>query len=361
MSQVTKQETGNERRQFAFRVWQYKMGEVVSLMIHLGDRLGLYRALQELSKTDAVSASDLARHTGLNHRLVAEWLLGQAAAGLVDRLESDRYQLNEHQVAVLADESSSLDFAGGAFDGGLDPRTVEALVNSFRTGRGITYEEQGETAALGQARRSGPRQRLELGDVVSSVGLETLLADGADVAEIGCGVGVGLTELAKRHPASRFTGLDPSATAISLAASSASAEGLDNLSFDVAYASELSPDRYDLVFAFDCLHDMPRPDEALVAVAESLRDGGSLLIKEIRSSGDFEQDSRNPLLPMFYGFSVASCLQSAMSESDGLELGTLGLHPERLKELLHQTGFTDVEIHDSGDPAHLFYLARPGG
>jgi hypothetical protein len=30
----------------ALRVRGYKQGEVVSLVIHLGDRLGLYRALQ---------------------------------------------------------------------------------------------------------------------------------------------------------------------------------------------------------------------------------------------------------------------------------------------------------------------------
>ena len=30
---------------FALHVWSYKQGEVVSLMIHLGDRLGLYRAM----------------------------------------------------------------------------------------------------------------------------------------------------------------------------------------------------------------------------------------------------------------------------------------------------------------------------
>ena len=27
---------------FALRVWGFKQGEVVSLMVHLGDRLGLY-------------------------------------------------------------------------------------------------------------------------------------------------------------------------------------------------------------------------------------------------------------------------------------------------------------------------------
>ena len=35
----------DEVARFAFRVWGYKQGEMVSLLIHLGDRLGLYRAL----------------------------------------------------------------------------------------------------------------------------------------------------------------------------------------------------------------------------------------------------------------------------------------------------------------------------
>ena len=32
-------------KRYAFKVWNYKMGEIVSLMINLGDRLGLYRAM----------------------------------------------------------------------------------------------------------------------------------------------------------------------------------------------------------------------------------------------------------------------------------------------------------------------------
>lgn len=348
----------DQRRQMSFRVWQYRMGEIVSLMIHLGDRLGLYRALNDLRGTGPVSAADLARHTNLNQRLIAEWLLGQAAAGLVDRSGPDAYELNDHQAAVLADEQDSADFAAGAFEGGVDAPTIAALVDSFKTGQGLTYEQKGETAAVGQARSSGPRQRLELGQVLVDLGLDQLLVNGADVVEIGCGAGVGLTELASRYPATAFTGLDPSPTAIALGQAAAAKEALTNITFDVAYASELAADSVDCVMAFDCLHDMPRPDLALAAAASALADDGVMLVKEIRSTGDFELDSRNPLLAMFYGFSVSSCLQSAMSEPDGLELGTLGLHPERMTELLNDAGFANVDVHDSGDPAHLFYLAR---
>ncbi len=347
----------DELKRFSLRVWQYKMGEVVSLMIHLGDRLGLYQAMSSLSADGPFSSQELADSTGLNHRLLSEWLLGQAAAGLIDRSADNRYEFGQVQAAVLADEQQSIVFAGGAFEGGPGPETVAALADSFVTGRGLTYEEKGETAAVGQARTSGPRQRLELEGVLGEVGLTPKIAAGVSVAEIGCGAGVGLIELAGSFPSSVFAGYDPSATAIALGRSAVSDRGLTNMQFTEAFASDLPANQFDLVFAFDCLHDMPRPDTALEAARAALRPGGQMFIKEMRSSGRFETDARNPLLAMFYGFSVSSCLQSAMSEPDSLALGTLGLHPDRLNELLHNAGFADVRMHDSGDPAHLYYLA----
>ena len=56
---------------FALRVWGYKQGEVVSLMIHLGDRLGLYRAMTGIGP---MTAADLAAATGLHERWLLEWL-----------------------------------------------------------------------------------------------------------------------------------------------------------------------------------------------------------------------------------------------------------------------------------------------
>src|SRR5579875_3180789 len=67
-------------RLFAFRVWSYKQGEMVSLMIHLGDRLGLYRAMAGAGR---LTADHLAERTGLHARWLLEWLRSQAAAGLI--------------------------------------------------------------------------------------------------------------------------------------------------------------------------------------------------------------------------------------------------------------------------------------
>ncbi|MDH4365775.1 MAG: hypothetical protein OEY70_16995, partial [Acidimicrobiia bacterium] len=106
------------------------------------------------------------------------------------------------------------------------------------------------------------------------------------------------------------------------------------------------------------LHDMPRPDRAAAAIRRAIQPDGTWLIKDIRSSGSFEKDRRNPMLAMFYGFSVASCLQSALSEPGGLGLGTLGLHPERAEQLVRDAGFGSFTTHDFNDAANLYYEAR---
>lgn len=343
---------------FSLAVWTYKMGEQVSLMIHLGDRLGLYEAM---AGAGPISSVDLASLTGLDERLLREWLLGQAAAHLLERDEAGRFELTNVGAAVLADEEGSLDFAAGAFRGGIEPYNIDALVESFRTGVGVSYEQQGSAAAAGLARMTGPWSRHALTSSILPAldGVVDKLEAGATVIDVGCGAGVTATTLAAAFPASTCLGYDPSGTAIGMAQERARAAGLDNVRFVEASAEAIpADDKADLILCFDCLHDMAHPDRALQSIRSAIADDGTLLVKDIRSSGDFELDSRNPLLAMFYGFSVATCLQSALSEPDGMGLGTLGLHPERLRELADEAGFGSVRQHDLGDAANLYYEVR---
>ncbi len=346
-------------KRFGFLVWNYKMGEMVALMIHLGDRLGLYRTL---AASGPVTPAELATTTGLNERLLHEWLHGQAAAKLIDRRDDGRFELTAVQAALLADEDGSIAFAAGAFRGGTPPATVEALAESFRTGLGVTYEQQGEAAAAGLARMTGPWSRLALTSVILPAldGVVEKLERGATVLDVGCGAGVTVTTIAEAFPASRCIGYDPSSIAIGMARQRAADAGLDNASFVASPAEEIDPDLdADLVICFDCLHDMPFPDRAATAIRSTLADDGTWLIKDIRSTGEFETDRQNPLLGLFYAFSVSSCLQSSMSEPGGMGLGTLGLHPKRLDELVTAAGFGSVVHHDFDDAANLYYEVRP--
>jgi 2-polyprenyl-3-methyl-5-hydroxy-6-metoxy-1,4-benzoquinol methylase len=345
-------------KRYSFTVWSYKQGEVVSLLIHLGDELGLYRAMAGAGPLTSV---DLAERTGLNERLLREWLLGNAAAGVIERVDDGVYELSPEGVAVLADEDNSLAFSGGAFRGGFEPDLIGALKESFRTGIGVTYEQQGPRAAAGLARMTGPWSRLALVSTILPAldGVVPKLEAGGTAVDVGCGSGVTVCTIAEAYPKARVIGYDPSSIAIGQARERAAEAQLDNATFVQGGAEDLPSDTgADFVLTFDCLHDMARPDKAMAAIRQAIAPDGTWLIKDIRSSGDFERDRRNPMLAMFYGFSVSSCLQSAMSTPDGLGLGTLGLHPAKAEEMVRAAGFSSFVTHDFEDVANLYYEVR---
>lgn len=346
---------------FVLKVWQYKQGEVVSLMVHLGDRLGLYRAMDAAGW---LSPADLASRTGLKERWVLEWLRGQAAAGLVDADEDGgSFSLSPEGAVVLAREDDSPVFAAGAFTGGIaSPEVVDALAQAFKTGIGLTFDQSGEVTAHRVSRMSRPWARLALvPKVVPAIpGLEDRLNDGIRVLDVGCGAGLPLLVLAEAFPKSTFEGLDPSRHAIDLAGRSAADAGLPNVTFRVARGEELPADPvHDLILTFDCLHDMTHPRQVASAIRGAIRSDGTWLIREIRSTGSWSGDLRNPVLAMMYGISVASCMSSALSEPDGAGLGTLGLPPPRVEELCREAGFREVVFHDLEEPTNLYYEVRP--
>jgi 2-polyprenyl-3-methyl-5-hydroxy-6-metoxy-1,4-benzoquinol methylase len=191
-------------------------------------------------------------------------------------------------------------------------------------------------------------------------GVEAKLTIGARVADVGCGAGVALRTLARAFPASSFHGTDLSRHAIERATRAAADEGLTNITFGVARAEDLpAGSGYDLLLAFDCLHDMTFPDRTAAALRRAIADDGTWLIREIKSSGDWHQDQRNPMLAMMYGSSVSVCMSSALSEPGGAGLGTLGLPPPRVEALCTAAGFTRLVVHDVEDPANLYYEVRP--
>ena len=344
---------------FAFQVWNYKMGEMVSLMIHLGDRLGLYRTLAD---TGPLSADELAHRTEYHPRWILEWLRGQVAAKLLDHdAEADTFELTAVGAAVLADEQDSLAFAAGAFGSVPGPDFADRLTEAFSTGIGMSFDDQGPSGAHRVERMLGPWSRMAFVPVIIPAldGVAAKLEAGAVVADVGCGAGVALRALAAAFPQSTFHGYDPSAHALDLARRRTADDGLDNIEWIHAGGEDLPREpTYDLVYTFDCIHDMTRPADVISAIARSLGDDGTWLIKDIRSTGDFVSDQSNPMLAMMYGFSVSSCMSSAMSEPGGAGLGTLGFSPGVAEEMTRAAGFTRFVIHDFEDPANLYYEVR---
>mgnify|MGYP001824787703 CR=1 FL=1 len=349
----------DELKRFSFSVWSYKQGEMVSLMIHIGDRLGLYQALQDMGP---VTAAELASATGLQERWLLEWLRGQAAARLLNYHDGDRFELTPVGAAVLADETGSLAFAAGAFSGQTPPATVDKLVDAFKTGVGLSYEDLGPNAAHRTERMLGPWTRQELvPNILPALdGVVDKLQDGAVAADVGCGGGVALMAMAQAFPDSTFHGYDPSNHAIERCRAKVAELGLDNVELHVAGGEELPEEpTFDFLITFDCVHDMTRPADVIASIRRAMREDGTWLIKDIRSAPNFKENMRNPLLAMFYGFSVSACMSSALSEPGGAGLGTLGFNPAVAEEMVGVAGFSRFKQHDFDDPSNLYYEVRP--
>jgi SAM-dependent methyltransferase len=341
-------------KDYALAVWRHKQGELVALMVHLGDRLGLYEALHDAGPS---TADDLAEHTGYDARFLREWLRGQAAADLLDSADGETFTLPAAAVPVLVDAGART-FAAGALTPPFPQEVVDAVAGAFRTGTGMTYDRLGPAGAERTAQMGAPWVRTALvSEVLPQVpGLVERLAAGADVADLGCGNALALRVLADAFPAGRYHGYDPSSVAIVSAREMVAGSPVE---LHVAGARALPEASFDLVLTFDALHDMSHPHRAAEHVRQALRPDGVWLVKEIRSSGDFATDRRNPVLALLYGFSVTACLPSGLSERDGVGLGTLGLPPAELTDLAHRAGFSAVELIDIGEPANLYYAIRP--
>ena len=343
---------------FAYQVWNYKQGEMVSLLIHLGDRLGLYQAMRDAGP---LTAAELAERTGLHERWLLEWLRGQGAARLLSWHDDDRFELTEVAAAVLADEHGSPFFAAGAFGTPAAPDFVDDLADAFRTGLGLPYDRQGPAGAHRTERMLGPWTRLALVPRILPAldGVEAKLDAGGLIADVGCGAGVAVMALAERFPLSHVHGYDISRHAIERARVLVDESELDNVTVHLAGAETLPTEpTFDLVVTLDCLHDMTKPSETIAAIRRSLRPDGTWLIKDIRCAARAKDNLANPMAAMMYGFSIASCMSSALSEAEGAGLGTLGLHPELLQQLCAEAGFEHFRTHDFDEPANLYYEVR---
>jgi len=264
--------------------------------------------------------------------------------------------------AVLADETGSLAFAAGAFATPTAPDIVDKLCDAFRTGIGLSYEQLGANAAHRTERMLGPwvRQALVPQIVPALDGVQQKLERGCTVADVGCGSGLALASMAAAFPNSQFHGYDPSSHAIANCQAKVREQKLSNMQVFVASGEALpSVPTYDFVITFDCLHDMTRPAAVIESIRRALKADGTWLIKDIRSNADFKKNMRNPMLAMFYGFSVSACMSSALSEPGGAGLGTLGFNPDVAERMVRAAGFTRFTLHDFEDPSNLYYEVRP--
>ena len=327
-----------------------------SILVVIGDRLGLWKALAAHGPS---TPEELASRTETAPRYIREWLDAQASAGYVTYdPKSQRYTLPAEQCAALADETSPAFFPGLFEVAAAAWAGVDKMTQNFKTGGGIEWGHQHPCLFQGTERffRSSYIGNLMQAWIPALNGVEAKLKKGARVADVGCGVGASTILMAKAFPNSQFWGFDYHSGSIELAQKRAAAAGVaDRVTFAVASSTDFPGHDYDLVAHFDCLHDMQDPKGAARRARETMAPDGTWMIVEPFAS-DRQEQNHNPVGRVYYSASTMLCVPHSLAFG-GPALGAQA-GEKRLREVVEAGGFTQFR-RATETPFNLVLEARP--
>ena len=134
--------------------------------------------------------------------------------------------------------------------------------------------------------------------------------------------------------------------------------GLTNASFiarDVARFDGI--DAYDVITAFDAIHDQAQPARVLENIYRALRLGGVFLMVDVKASSKLEDNVGVPFAPYLYTVSTMHCMSVSLG-LDGDGLGTVWGR-QLATSMLADAGFGDVQVREiESDPINYYYVAR---
>jgi 2-polyprenyl-3-methyl-5-hydroxy-6-metoxy-1,4-benzoquinol methylase len=341
-------------REFADRLLDIYTGGFLTYMIEIGDATGVFTAAADGPTT----AAELAERAGLSERHVREWLGAMVVAGIFDyQPDGAIYSLpQEHATCLtgrspynLAPRSLALSRLG---------KVVPKVIGTFTHGGGVPYSDYMPDFtelmdALGRHRYDNLLVNVYLG---LAAGLTERLRTGISVADIGCGSGHVANLMAQGFPHSNFVGYDISEHGIAAAAAEAASMGLANVRFEFLDLIRLPEEpEFDLITAFDVIHDQAQPAEVLARVNGALAPDGTFFMFDIRASSSLEENIPNRMAPYLYSISVLHCMQVSLAYG-GAGLGTCW-GEQLARKMLADAGFRSVQVFEPPlDPTNLLYV-----
>lgn len=323
---------------------------------YIGDALGLYRAMDGAGP---LTPLELADETSTHERYVREWLQNQTLGGYVDYDPgTGRYELPPEQAAVFADEESPVFLAGILEVTAAMWASADKVVEAFKTGEGLGYEEHDARLARGIGRLFAPLYRASLlSEWIPAIpGLGEKLETGTRVLDVGCGTGISTILMAQAFPSSEFVGYDLHLEAIEIARKDAAEAGVsDRVRFEIAPADEPPIGDYGVVCFFDSLHDIGDPEVTVSAVVAQLADDGVVMVVE-PAAADRLEENMNPVSRLYSAGSVVLCTPSALAHGEralGAQAG-----PAELRDVLRTGGLRETEVA-ARTPFNLILAARP--
>ncbi len=339
-----------ERDAFMERLFSSACGVFDIFAIHIGNRLGLYRALAD---GGWMTSTELASQANAHERYVREWLEQQAVTGVLEvddegaEAKARRFRLPGSHTEVLT-ERDSLNWMIPLVQSIIAvTRPLTALLNAYRSGGGVPLDEYGDEFREAVADFSRVAFLRQLGSewlpAIPDVHARLQADPPARVADIGCGAGWSSIGIAQSYPKVQVDGYDLDEPFIEMARANAREADLTRrVNFYVRDASDPGlVGRYDLVIAFQCVHDMSNPVGRLQVMRRLAGESGTVLVVDPLVGDTFAVDG-NESEWVSYGFSVLHCLAVGMADQPSAATGTV-MRIDTLRRYATEAGFRNVE------------------
>ena len=336
------------------------IGALETFHVYVGRALGLYEALDG---APATTAADFAARAGIHPRYAREWLEQQATAGILDveddtgDAETRTFRMPAGVAEVVCQpESLALVAPMASMVMGI-AQAMPAVLEAFRTGGGVPYDEYGEDIRRGIAEINRPGFVNQLGAewIPALPDLHDRLGSGGRVADLGCGEGASTLALARAYPRAEVLGLDLDPASIDAARQAA---GDLDVTFECRDAADPElAGSFDLVTLFETLHDMAHPVQALAAARSMLAPEGAVLVGDEKVAERFAAPG-DEMERFNYGWSAVHCLAAAMTEADSAATGTV-IREGTVRAYADQAGFGSCTVLPIEHDFWRFYRLDP--
>jgi len=327
---------------FAQRMLQVLNDAGIAMMTSIGHRTGLFEVMSNLEPSPAPA---IAAEAGLDKRYVKEWLGAMVTGGIVDYdAANEIYALPPEHAAFLTPAATPNNISVPAQFVAVLGSVEDKIVDCFRRGGGVPYSEYGRFHEVMAEESSQTVGSALLDSILPLVpDLNERLQNGATALDVGCGSGRTVNLMAQEFAGSTFIGYDLSEEAIAKARSDAAQRNLTNAEFAVKDVAKLADgSKYDLITAFDAIHDQAHPQEVLQNIAQALKPDGVFLMQDIAGSSHLENNMDLPLGPFGYTISCMHCMTVSLAQ-DGDGLGAMW-GEEKAREMLKSAGFNSIEV-----------------
>lgn len=329
----------------------------LAIMLSIGHRTKLFDVLSALPPS---TVKEIALKSNLNERYVKEWLGAMVTAKIIDYdSDRDKFSLPKEKSLYLTRENNIYNFAASMQWIPILSQVEDEIIECFANGGGVPYSSY---KRFHEVMAEESYQTVVTGLIDNVLPLDpNLIADlkaGIKVLDIGCGKGKAINLMAKYFPNSTFYGYDLSEEAIDGAIKDGRDMNNSNVFFKVHNILDLKvKDKFDLITAFDAIHDQPKPDLVLQNIYQSLSHKGVFLMQDILASTPLKDNMSHPLGTFLYTISCMHCMSVSLSQN-GAGLGAMW-GKEKAVSMLKEAGFDNIEVKTlPHDFQNYYYIAH---